>query len=109
MRLRHSRAFTVVEMLVVIAIIVLLMGLLMPAVQAARESARRITCSNNLSNLAKGVMIYESAKQALPPSRAFPPSGRRCIPSPPIGTPTPTMSPGYIRFWIRSTIATSRI
>ena len=70
--LRRSRAFTVVEMLVVISIIALLMALLLPAVQAAREQGRRVVCLNNMSELGKSVQLYESSKHQYPPSRAFP-------------------------------------
>jgi prepilin-type N-terminal cleavage/methylation domain-containing protein len=70
--LRRSRAFTVVELLVVISIISLLMALLLPAVQAARESGRRITCGNNMAQLGKSVELYVGSKQNYPPSRAFP-------------------------------------
>lgn len=70
--LRRSRGFTVVEMLVVISIIAMLMALLLPAVQASRETARRIVCSNNLAQLGKSMQLYESSKERLPPSRAFP-------------------------------------
>ena len=68
--LRHQpktrRAFTLVELLVVIAIISTLMGLLLPAVQNAREASRRNTCSNNLSNIAKATISYDGNKGYLP-------------------------------------------
>jgi prepilin-type N-terminal cleavage/methylation domain-containing protein len=67
-RSTHSRAFTLVELLVVIAIIGLLIALLLPAVQAARESSRRSTCSNKLRQLALGVLSHHDARGAFPPA-----------------------------------------
>ncbi|MCA9136019.1 MAG: DUF1559 domain-containing protein, partial [Planctomycetales bacterium] len=63
---QRRRGFTLVELLVVIAIIGILVGLLLPAVQAAREAARRMSCSNNFRQLGIGLHGYHSANQRLP-------------------------------------------
>jgi prepilin-type N-terminal cleavage/methylation domain-containing protein/prepilin-type processing-associated H-X9-DG protein len=64
---RRAIGFTLVELIVVIAIIGILVALLLPAVQAARESARRLNCSNRLRQLALAAMNYESANKRFPP------------------------------------------
>ncbi len=65
-RIRSANGFTLVELLVVIAIIGVLVALLLPAVQAAREAARRVTCANSLRQCGLAIHVYESIYQQFP-------------------------------------------
>ncbi|MEX0728846.1 MAG: DUF1559 domain-containing protein [Planctomycetaceae bacterium] len=68
-RTKRRRAFTLIELLVVIAIIAILIALLLPAVQQAREAARRTQCRNNLKQIGLALHNYESSHRVYPPGR----------------------------------------
>ena len=89
MRRNRRRGFTLIELLVVIAIIAILIALLLPAVQQAREAARRMSCKNNLKQMGLALHNYHGVFKTLPPGYRFKPNS----PSDGLGTANVSLLP----------------
>jgi prepilin-type N-terminal cleavage/methylation domain-containing protein/prepilin-type processing-associated H-X9-DG protein len=94
---RRRRGFTLIELLVVISIIGILVGLLLPAVNSAREAGRRTQCASNMRNIGLAITQYVNAKNAFPPAGVFGEdttglAGATTVPP----DPTQSVIPGYI-------------
>ncbi len=85
---RRGRGFTLIELLVVISIIGVLVGLLLPAVQSAREAGRRTQCQNNMRNIGLGILGYTNAYGKFPPAGVITDDPNKQNPgTPPIDVP----------------------
>lgn len=95
-----THGFTLVELLVVIAIIGILIALLLPAVQAAREAARRLQCANHLKQMAVAMNNYESASGYYPPGEIH--GGKGYVPASYAGTMNHCSWIGQVGIWINA-------
>ena len=90
---RRRRGFTLIELLVVISIIGVLVGLLLPAIGAAREAGRRAQCQSNLHNVTLGILGYVNQQNVFPPSGEFCEDPVNTLPTDPTTSVVPTWLP----------------